>query len=97
MSKTWLKAKIPLLTFSKQSLISPESDLIKLYNSSDFIQFLETVLGISKIYPYKDTLSSINYNYYEKGYSCEHCLFHENFDNVQVNPRMLYIIFENKT
>ena len=47
-------------------LIPPESDLSKLYNSSDFIQFLETVLGINKIYPYKDTLSSINYNYYEK-------------------------------
>ena len=47
-------------------LIPPESDLSKLYNSSDFIQFLETVLGIDKIYPYKDTLSSINYNYYEK-------------------------------
>ena len=47
-------------------LIPFESDLSKLYNSSDFIQFLETVLGINKIYPYKDTLSSINYNYYEK-------------------------------
>ena len=47
-------------------LIPFESDLIKLYNSSDFIQFLETVVGINKIYPYKDTLSSINYNYYEK-------------------------------
>jgi len=47
-------------------LIPPESDLSKLYNSSNFIQFLETVLGINKIYPYQDTLSSINYNYYEK-------------------------------
>ena len=47
-------------------LIPSESDLSKLYNSSDFIQFLETVLGVNKIYPYKDTLSSINYNYYEK-------------------------------
>ena len=47
-------------------LIPPEADLSKLYNSSNFIQFLETVLGINKIYPYQDTLSSINYNYYEK-------------------------------
>ena len=47
-------------------LIPPKSDLSKLYSSNDFIQFLETVLGINKIYPYKDTLSSINYNYYEK-------------------------------
>lgn len=37
------------------------------------------------------------YNFYKEGYSCEHCLFHENFDNIQVNPRMLYLIFENKT
>ena len=47
-------------------LISSESDLLQLYNSNDFIQLLETVLGINKIYPYKDTLSSINYNYYGK-------------------------------
>jgi len=47
-------------------LISPDSDLSKLYSSCDFIKFLESVLGINKIYPYKDTLSSINYNYYEK-------------------------------
>jgi len=47
-------------------LIPIESDLSKLYNSDDFLQFLETVLGVKKIYPYKDNLSSINYNYYEK-------------------------------
>ena len=47
-------------------LISSESDLFQLYNSTDFIQFLESVLDVNKIYPYKDTLSSINYNYYEK-------------------------------
>ena len=47
-------------------LIPSSSDLNKLYNSIDFIKFLETVIGINKIYPYKDTLSSINYNYYEK-------------------------------
>ena len=30
------------------------------------LKFLETVLSVRKIYPYKDSLSSINYNYYEK-------------------------------
>ena len=44
-------------------LIPYNSDLIYLYNSSDFIKFLEIVLGVNKIYPYKDPLSSINYNY----------------------------------
>ena len=47
-------------------LIPINSDLCTLYNSPYFIRFLESILGIDKIYPYKDTLSSINYNYYEK-------------------------------
>ncbi|MBD42264.1 MAG: hypothetical protein CMI92_02290 [Pelagibacteraceae bacterium] len=48
-------------------LIPISSDLIELYNSLVFQKFLENVLDIKKIYPYKDTLSSINYNYYEEG------------------------------
>ena len=47
-------------------LIPQNSNLRKLYNSSYFIKFIENVLGFDKIYPYKDTLSSINYNYYQK-------------------------------
>tara|TARA_B100001964_G_C14215660_1_gene592654 strand:- start:981 stop:1766 length:786 start_codon:yes stop_codon:yes gene_type:complete len=47
-------------------LIPSNSDLNNLYNSVDFIKFLEIILGVDKIYPYRDTLSSINYNYYEK-------------------------------
>ena len=48
-------------------LISKKSDLSILYNSKDFKNFLAQVLNIDEIYPYKDKLSSINYNYYEKG------------------------------
>ena len=48
-------------------LIPADSDLKSLYNSKYFTHFLEAILDINKIYPYKDTLSSINYNYYEKG------------------------------
>jgi len=47
-------------------LIPTNSYLRKLYNSDDFINFIQKVLGLKKIYPYKDTLASINYNYYEK-------------------------------
>ena len=47
-------------------LIPKNSHLRKLYNSNDFIKFIEKVLMLKKVYPYKDTLSSINYNYYEK-------------------------------
>ena len=46
-------------------LIHINSDLNKLYNSNDFKDFLTTVLGVNNIYPYKDNLSSINYNYYQ--------------------------------
>jgi len=46
-------------------LISTDSYLNKLYNSSIFKNFLTKVLGIKNIYAYKDNLSSINYNYYQ--------------------------------
>ena len=48
-------------------LIPKNSYLNLLYNSKEFRTFLTNVLNLKKIYPYKDTLSSINYNYYEKG------------------------------
>ena len=47
-------------------LIPKSSFLNSLYKSKEFKNFLTKVLGIKKIYPYKDKLSSINYNYYEK-------------------------------
>ena len=46
-------------------LINPNSKLNLLYNSSIFKEFLISVLGIKKIFPYRDRLSSINYNYYQ--------------------------------
>ncbi len=46
-------------------LINTDSYLNQLYNSSSFKNFLKKVLGIKNIYPYKDKLSSINYNYYQ--------------------------------
>jgi len=48
-------------------LIPSNSYLKKLYSSINFTKFIEKILGVKKIYPYKDKLSSINYNYYEKG------------------------------
>ena len=47
-------------------LIPENSSLRKIYNSSLFINFIQSLLSVEKIYPYSDTLSSINYNYYEK-------------------------------
>ena len=45
----------------------PENSLLRtLYEWPDFIEFLKQVLG-EPVFPYADTLSSININYYEKG------------------------------
>jgi len=42
------------------------SKLNILYQSNIFKNFLKGVLNLKDIYPYSDTLSSINYNYYQK-------------------------------
>ena len=47
-------------------MIPKKSYLNKLYNSNEFRNFIKKVLNLKNIYPYKDKLSSINYNYYEK-------------------------------
>ena len=47
-------------------MIPKNSYLNKLYNSNEFINFIKHVLNLKNIYPYKDSLSSINYNYYEE-------------------------------
>ena len=47
-------------------LIPKKSYLNILYTSKYFRNFIKRILGIQNIYPYKDSLSSINYNYYEK-------------------------------
>ena len=47
-------------------LLDKNSKLNLLYNSSLFKNFLKGVLNLNNIYPYQDTLSSINYNYYQK-------------------------------
>ena len=47
-------------------LIPENSSLRIIYNSALFKNFIQSLLSIEKVYPYADTLSSINYNYYEK-------------------------------
>ena len=47
-------------------LIPINSYLNILYNSNEFRNFIKSILNLKNIYPYKDTLSSINYNYYNK-------------------------------
>ena len=46
--------------------IPKKSILNKLYKSKEFKSFIKGTLNVPNIYPYKDKLSSINYNYYEK-------------------------------
>ena len=47
-------------------IIPKISILNNLYKSNYFINFITKILNVKKIFPYKDSLSSINYNYYEK-------------------------------
>ena len=47
-------------------LIPHDSHLRTIYNSAVFQSFIQSVLSLDKTHPYADTLSSINYNYYEK-------------------------------
>ena len=44
-------------------LLNQQSKLNILYQSNIFKNFLKGVLNLKDIYPYNDTLSSINYNY----------------------------------
>ena len=48
-------------------LINQKSDLNILYNSDIFKSFIINVLNLDNIFPYADSLSSINVNYYQKG------------------------------
>ncbi|MGE4799845.1 2OG-Fe(II) oxygenase [Yersinia hibernica] len=60
-----------LVTSSKGCItdedIPPHSILRTLYNATDFQDFLCAVLGEKKLYPYADTLSSINLHYASQG------------------------------
>ena len=47
-------------------LLQDDSKLNLLYQSQSFKKFLKGVLELNNLYPYKDKLSSINYNYYQK-------------------------------
>jgi hypothetical protein len=47
-------------------LVPPNSYLETIYTSKYFQHFIQSVLSIEKIYPYADSLSSINYNFYQK-------------------------------
>lgn len=46
--------------------IPENSNLRIIYNSALFKSFIQSLLSVEKVYPCADTLSSINYNYYEK-------------------------------
>jgi hypothetical protein len=48
-------------------LINHKSDLNILYHSDIFKSFIKNVLHLDNIFPYADSLSSINLNYYQKG------------------------------
>jgi len=60
-------------------MIPKKSLLNHIYYSIEFKKFITKILNINNIYPYKDNLSSINYNYYQKnqqlGWHFDNALF----------------------
>ena len=48
-------------------LISKNSNLNELYNSTIIKNLFCDILNVNKLYPYNDSLSSININYYNRG------------------------------
>lgn len=52
-------------------MIPEDSALRTIYNSDAFRQFLCSIVGADTLYPYADTLSSININYYDPGDALE--------------------------
>ena len=50
-----------------QDQIPTESPLREVYESSDFMAFISGVLGITAVYPYDDSLSSINVHFADAG------------------------------
>ncbi len=47
-------------------LLNKNSNLNIIYKSQIFKNFLKDVLNLKELFPYADSLSSINYNYYQK-------------------------------
>ena len=48
-------------------LIPKDSLLKKIYNSQKLKKFFSEILNVENLFPYEDSLSSININYYDKG------------------------------
>ena len=66
------------------------------YQTSIEMDKVFSAFGGFCIYNFK-TFRGKRYGYEENRFACEHCIYHEQFENVQINPKMLFIIEENLT
>jgi hypothetical protein len=66
------------------------------YQNSLEMDKVMSAFGGFCIYKFVDFIDKY-YGYEEKRFACEHCIYHEQYDNVQLNPKMIFIIEENLT
>jgi hypothetical protein len=64
--------------------LSPESELLALYQSQEFLEIISYIVDAPSLYPYSDTLSGVNINYYDPSDSLE---WH--FDNADFTITLL--------
>lgn len=84
-------------TMDKQS---HDNDVLKYvskkYKETMDLDFVKSAFGGFCIYRFTDFLDKF-YGFEENKFTCEHCIFHEQFQLMYVNPRMIFIIDENIT
>lgn len=68
----------------------------KKYQENLKLDKVKSAFGGFAIYKFA-SFNGKQYDFNPKGYSCEHCIFHKNFNNIMVNPRMIFLIKENLT
>lgn len=64
--------------------LSEKSILLELYKNQEFLDIISYIVDAPKLYPYSDTLSGININYYDPSDSLE---WH--FDNADFTITLL--------
>ena len=68
----------------------------KEYEESQELDHVASAFGGFCIYRFEHFIKH-RYGYEKDRYTCEHCVFHENFEHFYVNPNMVFLIQENIT
>ena len=68
----------------------------KKYQENLKLDNVKSAFGGFAIYKFA-SFNGKQYDFNPTGYSCEHCIFHKQFNTIMVNPRMIFLIKENLT